>query len=141
MRYSAYLSMVIFLAAIIYPIFGHWSWGNLLKDNAGYLMDNGFVDFAGSTVVHSVGGWVALAGVIVIGPRIGRFNKDGTVNPIHGHSYALATLGAIILWVGWIGFNGGSTTVGDPTFAHIIFNTMVSASFGGLVGTIIGAFS
>ena len=103
-------------------------------------MDNGFVDFAGSTVVHSVGGWVALAGVIVIGPRIGRFNEDGTVNPIHGHSYALATLGAIILWVGWIGFNGGSTTVGDPSFAHIIFNTMVSASFGGLIGTIIGRF-
>ena len=126
------------LAAIIYPIFGHWSWGNLLNDNTGYLMDNGFVDFAGSTVVHSVGGWVALAGVIVIGPRIGRFNEDGTVNPIHGHSYALATLGAIILWVGWIGFNGGSTTVGDPTFAHIIFNTMVSASFGGLIGTMLG---
>lgn len=138
MKYSAYIFMAIILSSFIYPIFGHWAWGNLLQDNTTYLIEGGFIDFAGSTVVHSVGGWVALAGVIVIGPRIGKFNKDGTANPIHGHSYALATLGAIILWVGWIGFNGGSTTVGDPGFAHIISNTMLAAAFGGAIGTILG---
>ena len=140
MKFSAYIIMAIMLSSFIYPIFGHWAWGNLLHDNASYLIDGGFIDFAGSTVVHSIGGWVALAGVVVIGARIGKFNEDGSVNPIHGHSYALATLGAIILWVGWIGFNGGSTTTGDPGFAHIVSNTMLSAAFGGMVGTIIGRF-
>ena len=140
MKYSAYLIMAVILSSFIYPIFGHWSWGNLLQENSSYLIDGGFVDFAGSTVVHSIGGWVALAGVIIIGPRVGKFNADGSANPIHGHSYALATLGAIILWVGWIGFNGGSTTVGDPGFAHIISNTMLSATFGGFAATLIGRF-
>ena len=116
MKFSAYIIMAIILSSFIYPVFGHWAWGNLLQDNASYLIDGGFIDFAGSTVVHSIGGWVALAGVVIIGARIGKFNEDGSVNPIHGHSYALATLGAIILWVGWIGFNGGSTTTGDPGF-------------------------
>ncbi len=141
MKFSVYVIMAVIVSALIYPIFGHWAWGNLLNgDNTSYLIEKGFIDFAGSTVVHSIGGWVALAGVIVIGPRIGKFNEDGSVNPIHGHSYALATLGGIILWVGWIGFNGGSTTVGDPSFAHIISNTMLAAAFGGLVSMLLGRF-
>ncbi|MBX2834473.1 MAG: ammonium transporter [Micavibrio sp.] len=140
MKFGAYVIMTIILSSFIYPVFGHWAWGNLLQDNSSYLIDGGFIDFAGSTVVHSMGGWVALACVIVIGPRIGKFNEDGSVNPIHGHSYALAALGAIILWVGWIGFNGGSTITGDPSFAHIVSNTMISAAFGGLVSTLIGRY-
>ncbi|NCC21851.1 MAG: ammonium transporter [Alphaproteobacteria bacterium] len=139
MKFGAYILMSCLLAGLVYPVFGHWAWGNLfVGDNSGYLMDKGFIDFAGSTVVHSVGGWVALAGVIVIGPRIGKFNPDGSSNPITGHSYALATLGAIILWIGWIGFNGGSTTVGSPDFAPIISNTMMAACFGGLVSMLLG---
>lgn len=140
MRFTSYIIMGIVLSSFIYPVFGHMAWGNLLNDNTTYLINGGFIDFAGSTVVHSVGGWVALAGVIIIGPRIGKFNEDGSSNPIHGHSYALATLGALILWVGWIGFNGGSTTVGDPSFAHIVSNTMLAAAFGGMVSTFIGRF-
>lgn len=140
MKFSSYIIMAIILSCLIYPVFGHWAWGNLLMDNTTFLIEGGFIDFAGSTVVHSIGGWVALAGVIVIGPRIGKFNEDGSVNLIHGHSYALATLGALILWVGWIGFNGGSTTVGDPSFASIIANTMIAATFGGAVSTVIGRY-
>jgi Amt family ammonium transporter len=139
MRFSAYLILTCFVSVLIYPVFGYWAWGNLLEgDNPAFLADLGFIDFAGSTVVHSVGGWVALAGVIVIGPRIGRFDENGKPLPIHGHSAALATCGAILLWVGWIGFNGGSTTTGDPAFAHIIFNTMISGAFGSIASMVIG---
>jgi Amt family ammonium transporter len=139
MRFSAYLILTCFVSILIYPVFGYWAWGNLLNgDNPAFLADLGFIDFAGSTVVHSVGGWVALAGVIVIGPRIGRFDENGRPLPIHGHSAALATCGAILLWVGWIGFNGGSTTVGDPGFAHIIFNTILAGAFGSVASMVIG---
>ena len=141
MKFSAYLIMALILSSFIYPVFGHWAWGNLLDgENASWLADKGFIDFAGSTVVHSVGGWIALAGVILVGPRIGKYNEDGSTNEIVGHSYVLATFGAIILWIGWIGFNGGSTTTGDPAFAHIISNTMLAACFGGVTSMIIGRF-
>ncbi|SDH34924.1 ammonium transporter [Roseospirillum parvum] len=139
MRFSAYLAATCFISVVIYPVIGHWAWGNLLiGDNPAILADLGFIDFAGSTVVHSVGGWVALAGVIVIGPRIGRFDENGKPLPIHGHSAALATAGAILLWVGWIGFNGGSTTTGDPAFAHIISNTILAGAFGSIASMLIG---
>lgn len=141
MQFSAYLIMTSVVAAIIYPFFGHWAWGNLLNpDNTSYLIKNGFIDFAGSTVVHSVGGWVSLAGVIIVGPRIGKYEDDGTINEINGHSMVLATLGAIILWVGWIGFNGGSTTVGSPAFAHIVSNTMLAGAFSGVISMLIGRY-
>lgn len=91
--------------------------------------------------MHSVGGWVALAAIIVLGARLGKFAPDGTALVIHGHSYVLATAGAIALWVGWIGFNGGSTTSADPAIAHIIMNTLIAACFGGLGGLIIGWLS
>lgn len=137
--FAGYVVVTVLIAALIYPIIGHWAWGNLLNgDNTSYLMDGGFIDFAGSTVVHSVGAWVALAACLVVGPRIGRFCKDGKPQRMDGHSLVLSTLGCIILWVGWIGFNGGSTTTGDSSFAHIIYNTMIAAVFGGAVAMLIG---
>ena len=139
MKFHAYWLSAIFIVLVVYPVSGHWAWGNLLNgDNPAYLADRGFIDFAGSTVVHSVGGWVALAGIIVLGARIGKFGENGEVNQIQGHSYVLATAGAIALWVGWIGFNGGSTTTSDPAIAHIIFNTLIAACFGGLGGLVTG---
>lgn len=139
MRYGVYVAAALFIGLLIYPVSGHWAWGNLLNgENAAYLADKGFIDFAGSTVVHSVGAWVALAGVVVLGARIGKFNADGSANTLHGHSYVLATGGAIILWVGWIGFNGGSTTAASPDFAHIVLNTLLAACFGGVTGIFSG---
>ncbi len=139
MKFSAYFLAAIFVVVLVYPVSGHWSWGNLLNgDNAAFLADRGFIDFAGSTVVHSVGAWVALAGIIVLGARHGKFAQDGSPNTLQGHSYVLATVGAIILWVGWIGFNGGSTTTADPAFAHIILNTILAACFGGVAGLFSG---
>ncbi|EBA16017.1 ammonium transporter [Roseobacter sp. SK209-2-6] len=139
MKFHAYWIAAVFIVLVVYPVSGHWAWGNLLNgDNPAYLADKGFIDFAGSTVVHSVGGWVALAAIIILGARIGKFSENGEVNQIQGHSYVLATAGAIALWVGWIGFNGGSTTASDPAIAHIIFNTLVAACFGGLGGLVLG---
>ncbi|WP_251363626.1 ammonium transporter [Epibacterium ulvae] len=133
MKFSAYFLVAIFVVIVIYPTSGHWSWGNLLHgDNPACLADKGFIDFAGSTVVHSVGAWVAFAGIVVLGARHGKFAPDGSANTLQGHSYVLATVGAIILWVGWIGFNGGSTTTADPAFAHIVLNTILAAYFGGV---------
>ena len=141
MRFSGYLIITVFISAIVYPFFGHWAWGNLLiGDNAAFLADQGFIDFAGSTVVHSVGGWIGLAAVIVIGPRIGKFTADGKSIPIHGHSAVLATAGALLLWAGWIGFNGGSTTAGTPDFAPIISNTILAGGFGGISSMIVGRY-
>jgi Amt family ammonium transporter len=139
MRFGGYLIAAVCVALFIYPVFGHWAWGNLLiADNPAWLADMGFIDFAGSTVVHSVGGWIGLAAIVVAGARIGRFDEDGNPLPIHVHSAVLATMGAIILWVGWIGFNGGSTTAGTPAFAHIVSNTILSACFGGAVAMCLG---
>jgi Amt family ammonium transporter len=127
------------VSLLIYPVYGHWAWGSLLNsDNATFLGDQGFMDFAGSTVVHSIGAWVGLAGVIVLGARVGRFSDDGTPTTIYGHSPVLATCGALILWIGWIGFNGGSTTAGTSAFASIIANTIIAGAVGGLVGMLIG---
>lgn len=137
--FSGYIVIALAIALVIYPVFGHWAWGNLLvPDNPAYLADKGFIDFAGSTVVHSVGAWVALAIIIVIGPRLGRFDDAGKPVEIQGHSPVLSTSGAIILFVGWIGFNGGSTTAGTPAFAHIVANTVVAAVFGGVAALFYG---
>jgi Amt family ammonium transporter len=102
-KYHSFIIFSFILVAFMYPITGHWIWGG------GWLADLGFWDFAGSTVVHSVGGWAALAGVLVLGPRFGKYNEDGKVNPIPGHNLSLGTLGCFILWLGWFGFNPGST--------------------------------
>ena len=128
-KFSGYLIYSIFISAIIYPIFGGWAWGSLYK-GSGWLEGLGFIDFAGSTVVHSVGGWAALAGAIVLGPRIGKFGKDGKVKPILGHNMPLAALGVFILWLGWFGFNPGSTTAATKDIAMIFVNTNLAAAAG-----------
>jgi ammonium transporter len=137
MRFGGYLVLAVFVAAVAYPIFGHWAWGDgAFADPSGgsdgWLLELGFIDFAGSTVVHSVGGWVALAALIIIGPRIGRFGAGAV--PIRGHDVPLATLGVFILWFGWYGFNGGSLYALNDEVPGVILNTTLAASFGGLVG-------
>ncbi|WP_300071454.1 ammonium transporter [uncultured Ruegeria sp.] len=129
-----FLIFVIVLTGVLYPISGSWQWGG------GWLSEAGFSDFAGSTVVHSVGGWAALAGCLILGPRIGKY-KDGKVHPIPGSNLALATLGTFILWLGWFGFNGGSQlamgTVGDVSDVSRIFaNTNMAAAAGAVAALI-----
>jgi ammonium transporter len=136
MRFGGYLVLATFVAAVTYPVFGHWAWGagSLVgrSGSDGWLRELGFVDFAGSTVVHSVGGWVALAAIIVLGPRIGRFGPGAV--PIHGHDLPVSTVGVFVLWVGWYGFNGGSLYALTPDVPGVILNTTVAAAFGGLAG-------
>lgn len=126
--FNSYLIFSVLMTAIIYPIFGSWAWGSLFN-GSGWLEDLGFIDFAGSTVVHSVGGWAALAGAIVVGPRVGKY-VDGKAVEIKGHSLPLAALGVFILWLGWFGFNAGSTTTGDTSIALIALNTFLAAGAG-----------
>jgi Amt family ammonium transporter len=128
-RFIGYLLYTIFITGLIYPVFGSWAWGGLL-DGGGWLENMGFIDFAGSTVVHSVGGWAALAGAIVLGPRMGKYAKDGSIRPILGHNIPLAGLGVFILWMGWFGFNAGSTTAANTDVALIAVNTALAASAG-----------
>jgi Amt family ammonium transporter len=131
-KFSGYLIYSICISAIIYPIFGSWAWGGLFK-GGGWLEKLGFIDFAGSTVVHSVGGWAALAGAIVLGPRLGKYGKDGSVRPILGHNLPLAALGVFILWLGWFGFNPGSTTAANKDIAMIFVNTNLAAAAGAVL--------
>ncbi len=128
-KFSGYLIYSVIVSAFIYPVFGSWAWGGLFH-GGGWLEKLGFIDFAGSTVVHSIGGWAALAGAIVLGPRLGKYGKDGSVRPIMGHSMTLAALGVFILWLGWFGFNPGSTTVADKSIAMIFVNTNLAAAAG-----------
>jgi len=138
MSLPGYLMGATVLSLLVYPVFGHWAWGNLLVDQEVLLASRGFMDFAGSTVVHGIGAWFALAGVVVVGPRIGRYDSAGRLQPIHGHSMVLAALGCIILWFGWIGFNGGSTTAGTHEFAKIVAVTMLAGAVGGVVAMLTG---
>jgi Amt family ammonium transporter len=122
----------VVLTAVVYPIVGHWIWSG-----DGWLASRGFTDFAGSTVVHSVGGWAALAGAFFLGPRIGKYSKDGKVQPIPGHSMPLVFLGGMILWLGWFGFNAGSQLAADgPAIAHIATTTALAAAFGTVGATL-----
>ena len=136
MRFGGYLVLVTFVAAVTYPVFGHWAWGDAALTGSGgsdgWLKDFGFIDFAGSTVVHSIGGWVALAAIIILGPRIGRFGAGAV--PIRADYLPLTTLGVFVLWVGWYGFNGGSTFALTDGVPAVILNTTLAATFGGLVG-------
>ena len=135
-KFSSYLIYSFIVTAIIYPISGSWAWGGLWH-GGGWLETLGFVDFAGSTVVHSVGGWLALAGAIVLGPRRGKYNPDGSANAIVGHSMPLAALGVFILWLGWFGFNPGSTTSMDGgSFARVAFVTNLAAAAGAICAMI-----
>jgi ammonium transporter, Amt family len=131
-KFVDFLIFSLLLVGVAYPITGHWIWGG------GWLYKLGFWDFAGSTVVHSVGGWAALMGAAFLGPRIGKYNSDGTPNAMPGHNMSIATLGCLILWLGWFGFNPGSTmSVGNgAAIAHIAITTNTAAAFGGVAATI-----
>ncbi len=128
-KFSGYLIFSVTITGLIYPVFGAWAWGGLFN-GSGWLEALGFIDFAGSTVVHSVGGWAALAGALVVGPRVSKYAEDGTPRDIPGHSLPLAALGVFILWLGWFGFNAGSTTAGSTAIAKIAMNTFVAAGAG-----------
>ncbi len=132
MKFVAYLAYSFLISAFVYPVVGHWVWGG------GWLSDLGFHDFAGSTVVHGVGGVSALVGAWLLGARIGRFNEDGSPNVILGHSMPLATLGVLVLWFGWFGFNAGSTLgMGEPdVVARVAMNTALAPSMGTIVAMI-----
>jgi Amt family ammonium transporter len=134
-KFTGYLVYSAVVCGFIYPIFGSWAWGSLLNGN-GWLEKLGFIDFAGSTVVHSIGGWAALAGAIVLGPRIGKYGKNGEVRAIPGHNIPIAALGVFILWLGWFGFNPGSTTTADKSIAMIFVNTNMAAAAGAVVAMI-----
>ena len=121
-KFSGYLIFSVVISALIYPIVGHWIWGG------GWLAEIGMWDFAGSTVVHSTGAWIALTGAIILGPRLGKYNKDGSSNAIPGHSLVFASLGVFLLWFGWYGFNPGSTMGAVTDIAHIAMTTTLSAS-------------
>ncbi len=131
MRFSGYLIVTVVVAGVLYPITGHWIWnGSDLGQVNGWLGQVGFIDFAGSTAVHSVGGWISLAAILVIGPRLGRFGPLG--RPIEGHNLPMATLGVFLLWFGFFGFNGGSTLALNEEVPRIIVNTALSGATGGI---------
>lgn len=128
-NFKAYLIFSAVMTAVIYPVFGSWAWGSLFHGH-GWLENFGFIDFAGSTVVHSIGGWASLAGAIVLGPRIGKFTKDGKIRAIPGHNIPLATIGVFVLWFGWYGFNVGSETAADTSLPLIAVNTTLAPAAG-----------
>jgi Amt family ammonium transporter len=143
-KFTSYLIYSFIISAIIYPIAGHWMWGGGWLSTLGNTSLTGgasFRDFAGSTVVHSIGGWLALIGAIVLGPRLGRFNKDGSPRAIPGHSITLATLGVFILWLGWFGFNPGSQLAANgpnaDAIALVAANTNLAAAAGGMTALIL----
>ncbi len=125
-RFAAYIAYSIAITAVIYPIVVHWTWGG------GWIasLDPGYIDFAGSTIVHSTGGWLALAGAIVLGPRLGKYQENGDSEPIPGHNIPLAALGTFILWFGWFGFNPGSTLTFTSDVGHVAATTNISAACG-----------
>ena len=149
MKFNGYIIITILATGIIYPIVGHWTWSSSYLNNmdverqllditgqintTGWLSTKGFVDFAGSTIVHSVGGWIALSAVLILGPRIGKYSKANK-GKFTGSSFPLAILGTLILWFGWFGFNGGSNGAMDETVPLILINTFLAAAFGLLTG-------
>ncbi|MDX2187196.1 MAG: ammonium transporter [Opitutaceae bacterium] len=130
-KFGSFIIFSFILVAMVYPVTGHWIWGG------GFLGSNNFRDFAGSTVVHSVGGWAALAGVIVLGPRVNKY-KDGKIHPIPGHNMTSAALGVLILWLGWFGFNPGSTmaAMNGKAISHVLVNTNLAAATGSLAALV-----
>jgi Amt family ammonium transporter len=130
-KYVSFIAFSFLLVAFAYPVTGHWIWGG------GWLAKLGFWDFAGSTAVHTVGGVAGLAGILLLGPRIGKYRADGAPNAIPGHNLGFATLGCLILWLGWFGFNPGSTMAADPSsISHIVLTTNLAAAAGLLTATI-----
>ena len=134
-KYGSFILFSFIMGLLIYPVVGHWIWGG------GWLAKAGFWDFAGSTVVHSVGGWAALAGALMLGPRFGKYSASGSITPIPGHNLSLATLGTFILWLGWFGFNPGSTMAADPSaIARICITTNSAAAAAILSATVTSWF-
>lgn len=129
-KLHSFLIVTTLYVAFVYPWLGSWQWGG------GWLDDRGFYDFAGSTLVHSVGGWAALAGVILLGPRLGKY-VNGSIKPIMGHNMPLATIGVFLLWLGWFGFNGGSVLSADPEMVSFVFVTTAIAASAGVIGAMI----
>lgn len=138
-KFVGYLIYSVMISLVIYPVFGSWAWGSLFH-GGGWLEGFGFIDFAGSTVVHSTGGWAALAGAIVLGPRIGKYTKDGQIRPILGHNIGFAALGVFILWLGWFGFNPGSTTAANKDIAMIFVTTNLAAAAGAISAMFVSWF-
>ena len=135
-HFRGYLLCSALISGVVYPVFGHWVWGGVIPGTGqGWLAEMGFIDFAGSSVVHAVGGWTALAAVLVIGPRIGRF-EDGN-HRIRGHNYPLAACGTLLLWFGWFGFNGGSTLGLSEELPLIVLNTCLAAAAGAVTAMIV----
>lgn len=130
-KVQSFMVFAFVFVAFVYPIAGSWKWGG------GFLQEKGFYDFAGSTLVHSVGGWAALVGAWVLGPRIGKYNKKGEMTPIPGSSMPLATIGVLILWLGWFGFNGGSVLNADPALTSLTLTTTCLAAASGGIGAMI----
>lgn len=133
LTFKAYLAIAALVSGLLYPLFGHWVWNSAIADNSGGWLGNlGFVDFAGSTVVHSTGAWVGLAALAIVGARQGRFSETGKAHKIQGANMPFSVLGAFLLWFGWIGFNGGSTFAIDDAVPGIVVNTVL-AGVAGLV--------
>ena len=132
-KLNSFLIFATIFVAVIYPITGFWKWG------AGWLDAMGFYDFAGSTLVHSVGGWAALAGIILLGPRAGKYTSKG-IKPIPGHSMPFAALGVFLLWFGWFGFNGGSVLSADPELVSLVFTTTSLAAAAGAIGAFVTSY-
>ncbi len=130
-KLESFMLIAALYVGIVYPIVGSWQWGG------GFLSNWGFYDFAGSTLVHSVGGWAALIVIYFLGARIGKFNSDGTSNPIFGHNVPIAAGGVLILWLGWFGFNGGSVLSADPeTTSLVLVTTSLAAAAGGVIASV-----
>ena len=127
-KLSSFLVFSTVYVALVYPIVGSWTWGG------GWLAEKNFHDFAGSTLVHSVGGWAALVGAYTLGPRLGKYSKNGEIKPIMGHNMPLATIGVFLLWFGWYGFNGGSVLSADPGAVSFVFVTTTLAAAAGVIG-------
>jgi Amt family ammonium transporter len=130
-RFSAYIIGSVVITGLIYPVFGAWAWGSVYG-GTGWLRELGFIDFAGSSVVHAVGGWAALAALLCVGPRLGRFGPDGRPRQILGHNLTLVAMGAFILWIGWFGFNAGSTAAASVSLGRIALNTHLGGAAGAL---------
>jgi ammonium transporter, Amt family len=137
--FFTYIILTTANALIIYPVVSHWVWGNsFFTDQHSWLTALGFHDFAGSTAVHSVGGWISIVAIVMLGPRLGRFGADGKVRPMESYSLPFVALGVFILWVGWWGFNGGSTLRAGEAAALVIVKTNLAGSVAGLVAYLHG---
>lgn len=131
-KLESFLLFTVFYVGLVYPIVGSWHWGG------GFLSSLGFYDFAGSTIVHAVGGWGALIAILLVGPRIGKYKENGLVLVIPGHSIPMATIGVFVLWLGWYGFNGGSVLSADPSNTSLVMiNTTMAAAAGGVASFVV----